>query len=257
MSLVPNLGSKREEQDPTISEISLVQVGSENELSFVFPKINLHLLLLHGFCCLDIPRTSARDIWTVSPVHAETQYLSQTSGPPPSLHGSLPCWFLSFSPQLRMEMLLFNVTVPLASCIARPYTGCNKGVLDSGTCQREFGFRHRLLPGARSLWTVLRHCIHSSELKSGSLKSVLLQCACSEWLTNSFIVHCQCEGFKYSSATLRVIAALQPQSCLPLFFKKCWALCGSWLFLWIWCWIWETFLSSSCIMFIELKSIKY
>lgn len=94
VSLVPNLDSKREELDPTISKISLVQVGSENELSSFSQKstftfsVRSSSLLLHGFCCLDMPRTSARDIWTVSPVHAETQCLSQTSGP------LLPCMTL-------------------------------------------------------------------------------------------------------------------------------------------------------------------
>lgn len=38
VTLFPNLGSKHEEQDPTVSEISLIQVGSENEPSFVFQK---------------------------------------------------------------------------------------------------------------------------------------------------------------------------------------------------------------------------
>lgn len=158
VSLVPNLDSKREELDPTISKISLVWVGSENELSSFSQKstftfsVRSSSLLLHGFCCLDMPRTSARDIWTVSPVHAETQCLSQTSGP--SFHAWLfvPCWFLFFSPQLRMEMLLFSVTAPLASCIAWPYIGCNKGVLDSGTCQREFGKLGFKIPSQASPW---------------------------------------------------------------------------------------------------------
>lgn len=38
VSLIPKVGSKHEEQDSTISEIGLIQVGSENEPSFVFPK---------------------------------------------------------------------------------------------------------------------------------------------------------------------------------------------------------------------------
>lgn len=81
VSLIPNVVQSMKNRTPQFQKSAWFKLGVKmNRLSFS-PKLTSTFslgsssLLLHGFCCLDIPRTSARDIWTVSAVYAETQCL--------------------------------------------------------------------------------------------------------------------------------------------------------------------------------------
>lgn len=72
VSLVSNLGSKYEEQDPPISEISLIQVGSENEPSFVFPKIHLHLFPSSSSAMVSVAQTCQEHLFETSGLQAQS-----------------------------------------------------------------------------------------------------------------------------------------------------------------------------------------